>query len=58
MAVRQTLCGRLICDVKISAKELIRAKSYELGPLIHQILKVKETERIEYSLEQVKQSYR
>lgn len=34
-----TACGRLVCDVKISAKELIRCKSYDLtGMLAPKIL--------------------
>uniref|UniRef100_A0A6A7FRZ6 DNA polymerase n=1 Tax=Hirondellea gigas TaxID=1518452 RepID=A0A6A7FRZ6_9CRUS len=39
-AERTALCGRLICDIKLSAKELIRAKSYELASLAVQVLKV------------------
>ncbi|XP_022256471.1 DNA polymerase alpha catalytic subunit-like [Limulus polyphemus] len=31
-------CGRLICDIKISAKELIRSKSYDLSELVHLLL--------------------
>ncbi len=33
------LCGRLLCDIKISSKELIRAKSYDLSQLSSQILR-------------------
>ncbi|CAG2165802.1 unnamed protein product [Oppiella nova] len=33
------LCGRIVCDIKISSKELIRAKSYDLTQLSTQILK-------------------
>lgn len=25
------MCGRLVCDVKVSAKELIKSRSYDLG---------------------------
>ena len=32
-------CGRLVCDVQVSAKELIRCKSYDLTELVHHILK-------------------
>ncbi|GAB1605260.1 DNA polymerase alpha catalytic subunit-like [Argonauta hians] len=34
-------CGRLLCDVKISSKELVRLKSYDLTELGSQILKQK-----------------
>ncbi|NWR74366.1 DPOLA polymerase, partial [Centropus unirufus] len=37
---RNATCGRMICDVEISAKELIRCKSYHLSELVHQVLKV------------------
>ena len=30
MLTQQMVCGRLVCDVKISSKELIRARSYDL----------------------------
>lgn len=33
-----TACGRLVCDVKISAKELIRCKSYDLTELVSVVL--------------------
>lgn len=36
-------CGRLICDIKIMAKELIKAKSYELEELVGQVLKKERT---------------
>ena len=29
-AEKSPACGRLVCDIKISAKELIRCKSYDL----------------------------
>ena len=29
-ASQSLCCGRLVCDVKLSAKELIRARSYDL----------------------------
>jgi DNA polymerase alpha subunit A len=30
--------GRLVCDLNISAKELIRCKSYDLGALVEKCL--------------------
>ncbi|KAJ8030159.1 DNA polymerase alpha catalytic subunit [Holothuria leucospilota] len=38
-AEKNATCGRLICDIKISAMELIRSKSYDLTQLTNQILK-------------------
>ncbi|UYV73481.1 POLA1 [Cordylochernes scorpioides] len=35
---RLLTCGRLVCDVKISAQELIRARSYDLNELTIQLL--------------------
>ena len=36
--------GRLVCDVKISAKELIRCRSYDLTELVSHVLKKKRSE--------------
>ncbi|TRY69884.1 hypothetical protein DNTS_015347, partial [Danionella cerebrum] len=36
---KSATCGRLVCDIEISAKELIRCKSYHLTELASQILK-------------------
>ncbi|XP_029786584.1 DNA polymerase alpha catalytic subunit isoform X2 [Suricata suricatta] len=52
---RSATCGRMICDVEISAKELIRFKSYHLSELVQQILK---TERVEIPMENVRNMYR
>ncbi|XP_034779899.2 DNA polymerase alpha catalytic subunit-like isoform X3 [Acipenser ruthenus] len=38
-AEKNATCGRMICDVQISAKELIRCKSYHLSELVLHILK-------------------
>ncbi|XP_019380056.1 PREDICTED: DNA polymerase alpha catalytic subunit isoform X1 [Gavialis gangeticus] len=53
-AERNAACGRMICDVEISAKELIRCKSYHLSELVHQILK---TERITIPPEEIRNMY-
>ncbi|PVD18466.1 hypothetical protein C0Q70_21015 [Pomacea canaliculata] len=37
-AEKSAVCGRLLCDVKISAKELIRCRSYDMSELVSQIL--------------------
>ncbi|XP_041067898.1 DNA polymerase alpha catalytic subunit isoform X1 [Carcharodon carcharias] len=47
---KNAACGRLICDVEISAKELIRCKSYNLTELVHQVLK---TERVTIPAENI-----
>lgn len=39
-AEKSATCGRLVCDVEISAKELIRCKSYSLTELAAHVLKV------------------
>ncbi|KAI1891276.1 hypothetical protein AGOR_G00142110 [Albula goreensis] len=38
-AEKSATCGRMVCDVEISAKELIRCKSYHLTELVAQVLK-------------------
>ncbi|OBS59818.1 hypothetical protein A6R68_09055, partial [Neotoma lepida] len=51
---RNATCGRMICDVEISAKELIHCKSYHLSELVQQILK---TERIVIPAENIRNMY-
>uniref|UniRef100_A0A8C8XS89 DNA polymerase n=1 Tax=Panthera leo TaxID=9689 RepID=A0A8C8XS89_PANLE len=51
---RNATCGRMICDVEISAKELIRCKSYHLSELVQQILK---SERVVIPVENVRNMY-
>ncbi|CAG5895861.1 unnamed protein product [Menidia menidia] len=53
-AEKSATCGRLVCDVEISAKELIRCKSYHLTELAAQVLK---TERVTVPHEDVKNLY-
>ncbi|XP_035219808.1 DNA polymerase alpha catalytic subunit-like isoform X2 [Stegodyphus dumicola] len=38
IAERNATCGRLLCDIKISSKELIRCKSYDLQELASYVL--------------------
>ncbi|KAJ8871338.1 hypothetical protein PR048_027655 [Dryococelus australis] len=54
---RNSTCGRLLCDVKISAKELIRARSYDLGTLCQNVLHLPEGERTDFTMEEVKKMY-
>ncbi|KAM5221113.1 DNA polymerase alpha catalytic subunit [Ctenodactylus gundi] len=51
---RSATCGRMICDVEISAKELIHCKSYHLSDLVQQILK---TERVVIPMENIPNMY-
>ncbi|XP_062939609.1 DNA polymerase alpha catalytic subunit isoform X2 [Cynocephalus volans] len=51
---RNATCGRMICDVEISARELIRCKSYHLSELVQQILR---TERVVIPIEDVQNMY-
>lgn len=53
-AEKNATCGRLVCDIEISAKELIRCKSYNLTELATQILK---TERVALPQENIRNLY-
>ncbi|KAK3603739.1 hypothetical protein CHS0354_023353 [Potamilus streckersoni] len=53
-AEKSATCGRMICDIKISSKELVRFRSFDLTELTSQILKQK---RIELDFDQVKNMY-
>ncbi|XP_061569459.1 DNA polymerase alpha catalytic subunit isoform X2 [Cololabis saira] len=53
-AEKSATCGRLVCDVEISAKELIRCKSYHLTELTSQVLKM---ERVAVPQEEIKNLY-
>ncbi|EFX79893.1 hypothetical protein DAPPUDRAFT_304346 [Daphnia pulex] len=50
------MSGRLVCDVKISAKELIRARSYDLETLCQQVLHLNGV-RPDLSSDSVKKMY-
>lgn len=54
-AEKSATCGRLVCDVEISAKELIRCKSYHLTELAAHILKV---DRVTIPQENIRNLYR
>ncbi|RZC38424.1 DNA polymerase alpha catalytic subunit, partial [Asbolus verrucosus] len=45
--------GRLVCDIKISAKELIKCRSYDLDSLCQSVLKLKDGQRIDLEPEDV-----
>ncbi|XP_022162761.1 DNA polymerase alpha catalytic subunit [Myzus persicae] len=57
MSEKSVLSGRLICDTQISAKELIKARSYDLYSLSEQILNVKENEHFNLSDDEVSYMY-
>ncbi|XP_066254764.1 DNA polymerase alpha catalytic subunit [Euwallacea similis] len=49
--------GRLLVDIKISAKELIKARSYDLPTLCQQILKIPENKIIDLDPDEVSRMY-
>ncbi|XP_062567518.1 DNA polymerase alpha catalytic subunit-like [Saccostrea cucullata] len=53
-ADKTAACGRLVCDIKLSAKELIRSRSYDLTELANVILKAK---RLELDYDQIHNMY-
>lgn len=57
MSERIATTGRLVCDLKISAKELIRCKSYDLGALIEKLLGKPQESRMEVDVEMMRKAY-
>lgn len=53
-AEKIAVCGRMLCDVQISARELIRCRSYDLTVLTMDVLK---QPRIEVDYDEVKAMY-
>ncbi|EDW34578.1 GL21505 [Drosophila persimilis] len=49
--------GRMVCDVKRSAEECIRARSYDLQSLCLQVLKLQESERMEVNADDLLEMY-
>lgn len=47
--VNDFFIGRMVCDIKLSAEELIRAKSYDLNSLCVNVLKINEGDRMDVS---------
>ncbi|KAL3282492.1 hypothetical protein HHI36_005675 [Cryptolaemus montrouzieri] len=45
--------GRLVCDIKISAKESIKSRAYDLGTLCQTVLNFKENQRLDLEPEDV-----
>lgn len=50
---QQLLVGRLACDIKISARELIKSRSFDLETLCQTVLRLKEGQRTEVEQEEV-----
>lgn len=46
-AAKDAFLGRLVCDIKLSAMELIRARSFDLDTLCENVLKLKESDRVD-----------
>jgi len=53
-AEKSAVCGRMMCDVQISARELIRCRSYDLTALSSQVLKLT---RKEVDYDEVREMY-
>uniref|UniRef100_A0A1B0BBM8 DNA polymerase n=1 Tax=Glossina palpalis gambiensis TaxID=67801 RepID=A0A1B0BBM8_9MUSC len=49
--------GRMVCDVKRSAEECIRSRSYDLQTLCQNVLKIKETDRLDITQEDLLDMY-
>lgn len=49
--------GRMICDVKLSAEELIKSRSYDLQTLCETVLRIKEDERVDISNDELNEMY-
>lgn len=56
-AAKDAFLGRLVCDIKLSAMELIRARSFDLDTLCTDVLKMKEGERVDVALEDLPRYY-
>ncbi|CAH1102707.1 unnamed protein product [Psylliodes chrysocephalus] len=50
--------GRLVCDIKVSAKELIKSRSYDLETLCQVVLKLNRNERIELEPQDIPKMYK
>ncbi|EDW81452.1 uncharacterized protein Dwil_GK12074 [Drosophila willistoni] len=49
--------GRMVCDVKRSAEECIRARSYDMQTLCQQVLKLQESERMDVNADDLLEMY-
>ncbi|XP_053601752.1 DNA polymerase alpha catalytic subunit [Plodia interpunctella] len=56
-AAKDAFLGRLVCDIKISAMELIRARSFDLNTLCVDVLKMQDGERVDVAIEDLPRYY-
>lgn len=49
--------GRMVCDIKSSAEELIKSRSYDLDTLCTNVLNLKEGERVDVSNDELYEMY-
>nr|XP_022908204.1 DNA polymerase alpha catalytic subunit [Onthophagus taurus] len=54
---KELFCGRLVCDVKVSAHELIKSRSYDLDALCQTVLKVQDGSRLSLEVEDIGRMY-
>ena len=54
---KQAVTGRLVCDLKVSAKELIRCKSYDLANLADKMLSKSAEERLQVDCDVMRNAY-
>ena len=57
LSEKQAMTGRLVCDLKISAKELIRCKSYELASLAERLLGKNAEGRVVVGVDEMRKAY-
>jgi DNA polymerase alpha subunit A len=57
MKEKEAMTGRLICDLKISAKELIRCKSYELASLAERLLGKSAEDKVDIGCDEMRKAY-
>lgn len=55
--VHEFFIGRMVCDVKLSATELIKSRSYDLGSLCKKILNIGEDDRQEIVYDNIPFAY-
>lgn len=49
--------GRMICDIKVSAEECVKSRSYDLDTLCQTVLNIKENERMDVSNDELFEMY-
>ncbi|XP_076255109.1 DNA polymerase alpha catalytic subunit [Rhynchophorus ferrugineus] len=54
---RDLFTGRLVCDIKISAKELIKLRTYDLDALCQHVLKIGDNQRVDLEPDEIPKMY-